>query len=196
MTRAAIYARMSTDKQSEHLPDDQAARCREFAARHGWETPADLVFIDAGISGATRHNRPGLLAMFDRIAERDALLVFDDSRLARDTEDAGWIRNQLEEHGRTGYDGSTGLKLSNVGSQVMSVLSAEQRKKIAADARRGLRGQMDRGLATGGLPYGYRTLRDEHGAAHRRDVRRGRRRASSVCARGEREGHPRRSLIS
>src|SRR5690606_13969519 len=99
----------STDKQSERSPEDQVARCREFAAARGWEAPAELVFVDAGISGATRHNRPGLLAMFDRIAAWDVLLVFDDSRLARNTEDAGWVRNQLEEHGRTGFDVSTGL---------------------------------------------------------------------------------------
>ena len=74
------------------------------------------MFVDAGISGATRHNRPGLLAMFDRIASWDVLLVFDDSRLARNVEDAGWVRNQLDEHNRTGWDVSTGLELSNVGS--------------------------------------------------------------------------------
>jgi DNA invertase Pin-like site-specific DNA recombinase len=33
--RAAIYARMSTDKQSADSPADQIARCREFAERRG-----------------------------------------------------------------------------------------------------------------------------------------------------------------
>lgn len=166
--RAAIYARMSTDKQSERSPEDQVARCRDFATDRGWEAPAELVFVDAGISGATRHNRAGLLAMLDRIAEWDVLLVFDDSRLARNTEDAGWVRNQLEEHGRTGFDVSTGLELSNVGSQVMSVMSAEQRKKIAADTKRGQRGQFERGFATGGVAYGYR-LEARRGDGTRRD---------------------------
>ena len=31
--RAAIYARMSTDKQADTSPDDQIARCREYAER-------------------------------------------------------------------------------------------------------------------------------------------------------------------
>ena len=34
--RAAIYARMSTDRQSPHSPADQVAHCREFAERRGW----------------------------------------------------------------------------------------------------------------------------------------------------------------
>ena len=34
--RAAIYARMSTDKQSSDSPADQIARCRAFATSRGW----------------------------------------------------------------------------------------------------------------------------------------------------------------
>ena len=34
--RAAIYLRMSTDKQSADSPADQIARCREFGKAHGW----------------------------------------------------------------------------------------------------------------------------------------------------------------
>ncbi len=59
--RAAIYARMSTDKQSADSPADQIARCRDFAASRGWTVAADLVVEDAGVSGASRHNRPKLL---------------------------------------------------------------------------------------------------------------------------------------
>jgi len=33
--RAAIYARISTDKQSADLQADQIARCRDFAAARG-----------------------------------------------------------------------------------------------------------------------------------------------------------------
>lgn len=34
--RAAIYARMSTDKESDTSPEDQVARCREYAGGQGW----------------------------------------------------------------------------------------------------------------------------------------------------------------
>src|SRR5262249_8845863 len=51
--RAAIYARMSTDKQSADSPADQIACCRAYAQRHGLRVV--LVEEDAGISGASRH---------------------------------------------------------------------------------------------------------------------------------------------
>ena len=44
----AIYARMSTDKQSSDSPADQIARCREFAARRGLEIVEALVMVDSG----------------------------------------------------------------------------------------------------------------------------------------------------
>jgi len=44
-------------------------------------------------------------------------------------------------------------------------MSAEARKKISRDTHRRLRGQLDRGLAAGAAPFGYRTERDEAGGA-------------------------------
>jgi DNA invertase Pin-like site-specific DNA recombinase len=54
--RAAIYARMSTDKQSSDSPADQIARCRAFADSRGYHVVEPLVISEAGISGASRHN--------------------------------------------------------------------------------------------------------------------------------------------
>jgi DNA invertase Pin-like site-specific DNA recombinase len=92
--RAAIYARMSTDKQNPQSPDDQERHCKAFARRKGWRV--SLVVKEPAISGASRHNRPGLLSLFREHAdELDILLCYDSSRLARDEEDFGWIRNQF-----------------------------------------------------------------------------------------------------
>jgi site-specific DNA recombinase len=159
---------MSTDKQSSDSPADQIARCRAFAAQRGLEVVESLVASDAGISGASRHNRPALLALFDRIAEWDMLLCWDSSRLARDSEDLGWIRNRLRAHRRTGYEVSTGLDLFNVGAKVLGVMAEEYLVKLRADTQRGLKGRAERGLSTGGLAYGYRSepvALDEHGRA-------------------------------
>ncbi|HPG28959.1 MAG TPA: recombinase family protein, partial [Myxococcota bacterium] len=35
--RAAIYARMSSNKQAATSPEDQIAHCRAFADREGWD---------------------------------------------------------------------------------------------------------------------------------------------------------------
>ena len=155
--RAAIYARMSTDKQSADSPGDQIARCRAFAAARGWKVLESLVIEDAGVSGASRHNRPKLLEVMARIAEWDVLLCWEFSRLARSSEDLGWIRNRLHVMKKTAFEAATGLDVFNVGSKVMGVLAEEYLVKLRADTHRGLRGRAERGLAAGGRPYGYRT---------------------------------------
>ena len=123
--RAAIYARMSMDKQSGDSPGDQIARCRDFAKRKGWDVAEELIAVDAGVSGASRHNRPSLLDLISRIPEWGVLLCWDFSRLARDGEDQGWIRNRLRVAKKSAVEVSTGLNLFNVGSKVMGVFAEE-----------------------------------------------------------------------
>ena len=110
--RAAIYARMSTDKQNDASPADQVRECRRFAERAAATWCRVLVFEEAGISGASRHNRPRLLELVARIDEWDVLLGFDFSRLARNS---GGPRLDPQPAARcTGaqaFEASTGLDL-------------------------------------------------------------------------------------
>ena len=159
---------MSTDKQSDTSPEDQIARCREYAEGQGWQLVESAIVAEAGISGASRHNRPGLLGLMARISEWDVLVCFDSSRLARNGEDLGWIRNRLRIQRRRAVEASTGLDLDNVGARVMGVMNEEYLEKVRQDTRRGLRGCFDRKHATGGAPFGYRTVpivvgQDAHG---------------------------------
>jgi site-specific DNA recombinase len=168
MMRAAIYARMSTDKQSDTSPEDQIARCCEYAAGQGWHVVKELVVAEHGISGASRHNRPGLLGLIERIAEWDVLVAFDFARLARNQEDLGWIRNRVRAHRKLAVEASTGLDSENVGAGFMGVVAEQYLEKVSQDTHRGLRGAFDRKHATGGAPFGYRTEpiivgRDAHG---------------------------------
>src|SRR5215467_6516053 len=56
--RAAIYVRVSTDKQSESV-ENQRNSLRQVAERRGWEVVE--VYTDEGISGAKgRDKRPAL----------------------------------------------------------------------------------------------------------------------------------------
>jgi DNA invertase Pin-like site-specific DNA recombinase len=148
---------MSTDKQSDTSPEDQIARCREYAEGQGWPVVDSLVIAEAGISGASRHNRPQLLGLMDRIDEWDVLVAFDFARLARNQEDLGWIRNRLRTRRKQAIEASTGLDLDNLGARVMGVMSEEYLEKVRQDTHRGLRGCFDRKLATGGCPFGYQT---------------------------------------
>lgn len=132
----------------------------------------DLVVGEAGISGASRHNRPGFLQLIARIDEWDVVMVTDFSRLARNQEDMGWVQNRLRLHKRTAIEAQTGLDLFNVGAQVMGVMNEQYLVKLRADTQRGLRGRVERGFSGGGCPYGYRSVPVPSGRvdAHGRDV--------------------------
>jgi DNA invertase Pin-like site-specific DNA recombinase len=59
--RAAIYVRVSTDKQTV---ENQVRELRQIAERRGWEVVAQ--YNDAGISGSKgRDHRPGLDQMLN-----------------------------------------------------------------------------------------------------------------------------------
>ncbi len=156
MKAAAIYARVSTDKQSESSCSEQVAACRAYAHREGLRVVLELE--DAGISGSTRHNRPGLLELIDRIDEWDVLLAWDVSRLARDGEDLGWLRNVLKSKGRSGLDVKTNQPIDGLASKVLGVFAEEYLENLARDTHRGMLGLVAQGKSAGGRPYGYRSV--------------------------------------
>jgi DNA invertase Pin-like site-specific DNA recombinase len=97
--RAALYARVSTDRQST---ENQLRELRQAAERLGWEVVEE--FIDRGISGAKgRKDRPKLDAMLKGVARKDFDIVASWSvdRLGRSLID---LVNMLQELHSTGVD--------------------------------------------------------------------------------------------
>src|ERR1051326_5081974 len=85
MTVAAIYARVSSDKQrEENTIASQTAAVIDFAQNHGYRVPADWISEDEGYSGASLV-RPGLERVRDLAAEGQihAVLVYAPDRLSR-----------------------------------------------------------------------------------------------------------------
>jgi site-specific DNA recombinase len=83
--RAAIYARVSTDKQGrDQTIDSQLEALRRWATAHGHELGDDHVYSDEGYSGA-RLDRPALDRLRDgaREGEFDVIGVYSPDRLAR-----------------------------------------------------------------------------------------------------------------
>ena len=69
MKAAAIYARVSSDKQKEeHTIASQTAALRAFAQEQQCDVPAEWVLEDEGYSGASLF-RPGLERVRDLAAE-------------------------------------------------------------------------------------------------------------------------------
>src|ERR1700751_1044026 len=79
--RAAIYVRVSTDKQTI---DNQVAALRQIAERRGWQVVEQ--YQDTGISGAKgRDGRPGLDQMLNDAQRRkfDVIMAWAIERLGR-----------------------------------------------------------------------------------------------------------------
>ena len=81
---AAIYARVSSDRQKESQTiASQTVALTEYAKAHGYLVPAEWVFEDDGYSGASL-TRPGLEAVRDLAAQGqiEALLIHSPDRLS------------------------------------------------------------------------------------------------------------------
>ena len=85
MSLAAIYARVSSDRQKqEHTISSQTAALIEYAQEHNYTIPEEWIFQDEGYSGANLV-RPGLERLRDLVVERqiEALLIYSPDRLSR-----------------------------------------------------------------------------------------------------------------
>jgi DNA invertase Pin-like site-specific DNA recombinase len=79
--RAAIYVRVSTDRQTV---ENQLRELRQIAERRGWEVVTE--YHDAGVSGAkSRDDRPGLDEMLKDAQRRrfDVIMAWAIDRLGR-----------------------------------------------------------------------------------------------------------------
>ena len=79
--RAAIYVRVSTDRQTI---ENQLRELRQIAERRGWEVVHE--YHDAGISGVKgREARPGLDEMLNDVQRRrfDVVMAWAIDRLGR-----------------------------------------------------------------------------------------------------------------
>ena len=147
----AIYARYSSDRQSERSIEDQVRLCRERADREGW--PVVKVFPDFALSGATR-DRPGLNALLARAGEFDVILAEALDRISRDQEDVAAIWKRVEFAGCRLFTVSEGaIGELQIGFTV--TMSAMFLKNLADKTRRGQVGRVAAGRIPGGLCYGY-----------------------------------------
>lgn len=95
--RVALYARVSTDKQST---ENQLIELRGAAARMGWEVVGE--FVDRGISGAKgRADRPRLDALLKGVARKefDTVAAWSVDRLGRSLIDLVGLLQELHSTG-------------------------------------------------------------------------------------------------
>ena len=163
---AAIYARVSSDRQKEdHTIASQTAALVECAKTNGYVVPPEWVFQDEGYSGASLQ-RPGLEALRDLAAQGQmaTVLIYSPDRLSRKY---AYQVLLAEELSRCGVD-IVFLKSPSGGSpedqlvvQFQGMIAEYERAQIAERSRRGKRHKAQQGVVNilSGAPYGYRYVK-------------------------------------
>jgi site-specific DNA recombinase len=159
--KAALYARYSTDKQSEASIDDQFRVCERLAETEQFVVTAR--FSDAAVSGGTS-TRPGyqrLLAAARR-HEFDVIVAEDSSRLWREMSEQWRAIKELQDLGIhvVGHSLDTRRPENKILLSVNGAMAEAYRDEIARRVHRGLEGLARAGKPTGGKAYGYVAARD------------------------------------
>jgi DNA invertase Pin-like site-specific DNA recombinase len=156
--RAAIYARYSSDLQSEASIDDQVRLCRERAERDGMTVTE--IYTDYAISGGNLSNRPGMLSLLEaaRRGAFDVVVAEALDRLSRDQEDIAGIFKRLN-HGEIQILTLSEGEVNELHVGLKGTMNALFLKDLAIKTRRGQRGRVEAGKIPGGNSYGYKIIR-------------------------------------
>lgn len=157
---AVIYARYSSDRQTEQSIDGQLRECREFAEREN----INIIdtYIDRAVSGRSAEHREAFQKMIADSAKKQfqAVLVYKLDRFARNRYDSAIYKSKLKKNGvkvlsakENITDSPEGIILEGLLESMDEYYSAELSRKC----KRGIRESIIKGNNTGGSPlYGYK----------------------------------------
>ena len=160
--RAAIYARYSSENQSEKSIDDQVRVCKKYLAEHDISIDDKHIFVDEAISGSIV-NRPGLQALEKAIENKevDAIAVDDLSRLSRSNHQMLTMVMKFNFHQVKLISVSEGIVTDDdnakLGIHIRGFINELYLDDLKKKTMRGLEGQKIRGFSTGENVYGYCT---------------------------------------
>lgn len=159
--KAVIYARYSSDKQSENSIDDQIRNCERYLERHFPDYKIDECYEDRAVSGSFRL-RPEYQRMLKAAEAKEfqLLLVDDLSRLNRDDVEMKTTLRRLSFWGIQVIGVSDAYDSQSKGHKIQAGMRGLMNELYLDDLRekthRGMTGQALRGFHTGGRTYGYK----------------------------------------
>lgn len=158
MMRAALYARFSTDRQSEASIPDQFRLAERLAQQHGFRVVAR--FSDAAISGGTT-SRPGYQGLLTAARQHDfdVIVAEDTTRLWRNLAEQAPRIAELADLGVevVTQDLDTRHDSADLIGPLNGAVAERHRREIGRRTRRGLEGRARAQKPTGGRAYGYVT---------------------------------------
>ena len=159
MKKAVIYARYSSDSQSEQSIEGQLRVCNEYAQAH--DMVVVKTYIDRAMTG-TNDRRPDFRAMIAESAKKewDFVLVYKFDRFSRNKYETAIHKKTLRDNGvkvisamENIPDTPEGIILESLLEGMNQYYSAELAQKV----RRGMKESRIKGYYTGGfIAYGYR----------------------------------------
>jgi DNA invertase Pin-like site-specific DNA recombinase len=159
--RAAIYVRVSTDKQTI---ENQLRELRQIAERRGWEVVHE--YHDAGISGAKRReSRPGLDQMLKDAQRRrfDVVMAWAIDRLGRSLIDLLGTIQALETCGVDLYLDQQSIDTTTPAGRLMFQITGAfaefERSMIRQRVLAGLKRAVEKGSILGRPKIGAETER-------------------------------------
>ena len=166
MKAAALYARVSSEKQKEEQTiGSQTEALKEYAQANGYMVVPEWIFQDEGYSGAIL-NRPDLERLRDLAAEGqiETILVYSPDRLSRRYAYQVLLMEQFARHGvETVFIKSPQASTpeEQLLVQFQGMIAEYERAQIAERTRRGKKHRAKTGLVNvlSGAPYGYRYVK-------------------------------------
>ena len=168
MKTAIIYARYSSERQSEQSIDGQLRVCNDFAQRNGLKIVG--TYIDRAMTGTNDHRAEfqRMLSDSDTTKEWDIVLVYALDRFGRNSIEIAINKQRLKKNGKIlisatqrtsqNIDGSQnldGIILENVMIGIAEYYSAELSQKI----KRGQHESREKGnFVGGGIAYGFKVI--------------------------------------
>ena len=158
MKKAVIYARYSSDSQTEQSIDGQLRVCKEFAEREGYKIVE--TYIDRAMTG-TNDNRPDFQRMLYESSKKgfNFVIVYKFDRFARSRHDSAVNKAILSKNGvkvisatEPVSDNPEGIILEGMLESIAEYYSAELSQKV----KRGRKETRIKGkFVGGGTPFGY-----------------------------------------
>jgi site-specific DNA recombinase len=174
LKRAAIYARVSSEKQAEKdlsIPS-QIKALEKYALERGWDIVSR--YVDEAESARTA-NRPAFKEMIGAAKGKDkpfdSILVWKLSRFARNREDSILYKSLLRKRGISVISINEQVDESPAGQLlegIIEVIDEFYSLNLSQDTVRGMKENISRGFYNGGsVPLGYKGVKVKVGMAEK-----------------------------
>ncbi len=156
---AVIYARYSSDKQTEQSIEGQLRYCYDYAKLHGYNVVGE--YIDRATSG-TNDNRPEFQRMISDSSKKQFqfVIVWKLDRFARNRYDSAIYKNKLKKNGVRVLSATEGIgegDESIILEAVLEAMAETYSRQLSQNVRRGMKESALKGNSTGGtIPLGYK----------------------------------------